>query len=78
MTLAPERRVHGVGDRRAFRQGGRRAEEHGRTEMSLLIPCAVCCVAWASLVSFDHQRRQSLAIYVCPRCGHLEKRLAAA
>jgi hypothetical protein len=78
MTLAPERRVHGIGDRRAFRRGGRRAEEQGRTEMSLLIPCEACGVAWASLASFEYQRRQSLAIYLCPRCGHLERRLAAA
>jgi hypothetical protein len=78
MTFAPERRAYGIGDRRALRHGGRRAEEHGRAEMSLLIPCMACRIAWASLVSFEYQRRQSLAMYLCPRCGHLERRRAGA
>ena len=75
-----DRRVSGVRDRRriSVRQGGRRAEDHRHGKVSALIPCAVCEVAWASLVwcEHEHQVEQSVATYICPRCGHFEKREA--
>ena len=76
-TLTQERRVSITDDRRGrIGRGGRRAEDHGVAELSAVIPCTACTVAWASLISFEYQRKQSLATYLCPRCGHLEKRLA--
>jgi hypothetical protein len=74
-VIAPERRVYGIGDQRKYRRGGRRAGDGGAAEISSLTPCPMCRVAWAALVSFEYQRRESVAIYVCPRCGHRQNRV---
>jgi predicted RNA-binding Zn-ribbon protein involved in translation (DUF1610 family) len=78
-TLTHERRASARGDRRRLlSRGGRRAEDQSMAELSLVIPCTACGVEWARLVSFEYQRRQSVATFVCPRCGHLERRAAVA
>jgi hypothetical protein len=77
--FAPDRRVSGVADRRLlFGRGGRRVGDYGASELSSIIPCPACHVAWASLHSFHHRRGQSTGTYICPRCGHHEQRIAAA
>ena len=73
----PERRLPGVPDRRgALGGGGRRAEDQLAAQFSAIIPC-VCGVAWATLRSVADQGEQSVATYICPRCGHLDQRIAA-
>jgi hypothetical protein len=75
-TLTQDRRVAVFDDRRRIMgRGGRRAEDRATREMTLLIPCVACGVAWAHLVSLE---RQSLATYLCPRCGDIENRATGA
>jgi hypothetical protein len=70
-TLTQDRRVSVFDDRRRIMgRGGRRADDCATAEMTSLIPCVACGVAWASLVSLES--RQSLATYLCPRCGDIE------
>ena len=45
-------------------------------QFSAIIPC-VCGVAWATLRSVADQGEQSVATYICPRCGHLDQRIVA-
>jgi hypothetical protein len=78
-TVALERRVSEVTDRRhVVGRGGRRTHDHRVSELDLRIACGACGGAWASLRSFAYQRGQPMASYRCRRCGHLEKRAAAA
>ena len=70
-----ERRLSGVDDRRRVTRGGRRQEDRRPAGLSVIIPCTACGVAWASLASFEHQRKQSVATYWCPRCGHTHRRV---
>ena len=77
--FAPERRVFGVADRRAtLSGGGRRAEDHDALEFSAIIPCLACDDASASLRSVAREGWRLVATYVCPRCGHREKRVGDA
>jgi transcription elongation factor Elf1 len=70
-----ERRVSGTTDRRhMLRCGGRRQNDDNPPELDLRVPCEVCGVAWASLSSVAHEGAQSVATYICPRCGHHEQR----
>jgi hypothetical protein len=75
--FAPERRVSGVADGRRFLgRGGRRANDDKTSELAVRLACEACGVAWASLHSFGYQRAQFTATYRCPRCGHLDDRVA--
>jgi hypothetical protein len=78
--FAPERRVSGVADGRRFLgRGGRRANDDKTSALAVRVPCEACgvaWVAWASLHSFGYQRGQFTATYRCPRCGHLDDRVA--
>ena len=77
-TLSLDRRVFGEPDRRHLpRGGGRRAEDQHAPELDIRIPCEACGIAWASLSAFTHARGESMACYICPRCGYLERRVAA-
>jgi hypothetical protein len=53
---------------------GRRTDDRLASEFSAIIPCTACRVAWAALSSAELQGGQSVATYVCPRCGHQEER----
>ena len=77
-TASVERRVSGVADRRQILgRGGRRASDRRASELDLRVPCEACGIAWASLSSFAYERGQYMALYLCPRCGYLERRVAA-
>jgi hypothetical protein len=78
--FAPERRVSGVADRRRLlgRGGGRRANDSSPSALSTTIACPACHIAWASISAVGHGDDQSTVTYICPRCGHQEKRVGAA
>jgi hypothetical protein len=77
--FAPERRVSGVSDRRLVAgRGDRRIGDYQASRTSASIPCPACGIAWASLQSVGYGQGQSTATYVCPRCGHQERRVGAA
>jgi hypothetical protein len=76
-TLAQDRRVSGTSDRRLLRRGGRRKDDDSRFEFDLRVACEACGVGWALIRSFTY-RGQSMLCFVCPHCGHLEKRVGPA
>jgi hypothetical protein len=74
--FAAERRVSGVADRRhLFGRGGRRVGDYRAPEMSAIVPCSACGIAWASIYTFIDEQGEATATYICPRCGHHERRV---
>jgi hypothetical protein len=74
----PEQRVSGLTDRRGtLGGGGRRDQDQLASQFSAIVPCEACRVAWAALSSVALEAGQPMARYVCPRCGHVERRIAA-
>jgi hypothetical protein len=67
--MAPERRVYGIGDRRVFRRGGRRADDHLALTIGPIVICALCGVRTAAICSFEYERGQPVTVYRCRRCG---------
>jgi hypothetical protein len=78
--FAPERRMSGVADRRRLlgRGGGRRATDSYPSDLITTIACPACHIAWASISAVGYGADQSTVTYICPRCGHQEKRVSAA
>jgi hypothetical protein len=79
LTMAAERRVSGLADRRMLRRGGRRKDDADPDswELDLRLACEACGTGWASISSFTHGGQPMLCI-ACPRCGHIERLVGAA
>jgi predicted RNA-binding Zn-ribbon protein involved in translation (DUF1610 family) len=73
--FTPERRVSGLDRRLISGRGGRRVGDDGTLETMSAIRCPACGLAWALIRSFGFRQGQATATYICPRCGHHEKRV---
>ena len=70
-TLAQDRRVSGVPDRRSTDRGGRRATDQRIQRWCIpVIPCEACFISSATLFATVAVGRMFTLEYHCSECGH--------